>query len=164
MKDRTKKAQKLLDECNAIFSESIKREVTFHDANVADHWGREPPAHEYFEEPWTCWKDIPDEILDKNSYLLSFFDFDEILFYVPAFIRITIKDEILPNYDLQCDFGGATLAFIGKHFDKLSKFNLNAEQIAFIHKFVEFFLEDKEFTPWLHCHRKTPIKNVLFKY
>lgn len=158
---RIKRAQLLFDECNEIFSESIEKQYTFYDANVADHWGQEPPPNEIFEEPWTCWKDIPDEILNENSYIFSFFEFDESLFYVAAFMRLTLKDVILPNYDLKYDFTGGTLAFVGKHFDDLNTFKLNEQQRMFIHKFVSFFLEDKDLASWLNIHRKSKITNVL---
>jgi hypothetical protein len=164
---RNQRCQALIDNCNLVFDDSITKKCTFYDANMLSHFGEVPPTAEVFDEPWTCWKDIPDEVLDANSYLLTYFDFDEVLFYVAAFMRLTLKDTVLPNRDLPGVFEEDTLLFIGKNYEHLSTFDISEKQIKFIHDFVLFHLEDQECDSslkWLNFDREIPIENIIQKY
>ena len=83
-------------------------------------------------------------------------------FYIPAYLRLTLKDQLLPNHDLDGAFAEATLAFIGENFDDLNSFNLTTEQRTFIINFIIFFIEEDSYSlSWLNKFREKEIEKEI---
>ena len=132
-----KMLKQLITECFKVFPETIKKEVTFHDANVLDHWGEEPPEEETYDEPWESWTELTDfDIVRGNwSGIFTHMYFDEVLFYIPAFMKYTLEDELHPKRKHDCDtVWESTLAFLGKHYDQLDSYKIDEMQKEFIKK------------------------------
>ena len=146
---------------NAAFSETIEKKATFCDGKTGDNWGERPLPEDWFDEPWENWKDIPDEILDRcGDYMLIMTPFKAILFYLAAYMRFTLKEEIEVNF-VGC-FGTSTLGFIGGNYERLEELKLTDRQIKFIRDFIKFFIHDFENREWINLHRKKPLSKNDF--
>lgn len=152
---------KLIDECNVVFSESIKKKVTFSDAHTFAYWGERPKPELWFDEPWTNWKEIPEDILDRCSgSVLYHVPFKDVLFYLVAYMRFTLKSEIEMKF-FGC-YDTETLSIIGQNYERLDELGLTDRQKLFFREFIKYFMHDPDSRDWINLHRKIPFSKSDF--
>jgi len=134
-----KEISDLIEECNKAFDSFFERKINITQAVSAD-WLGDPSSCD--EESWTHWKDIPNKALIVGSVMFNHFKLDQILFYLPAYMRLSLSLYYKSPMGETGICVQMMLRVIGRNYERFQELGLSDDQISFVHKLIRLNLKE----------------------